>query len=42
LQFQRKGHAIEELHVPEQFGAFIGQERAKWGKVIRQAKIRVE
>jgi tripartite-type tricarboxylate transporter receptor subunit TctC len=33
---------IPKSSTPEEFGTFIGQERAKWGKVIRQANIRVE
>jgi tripartite-type tricarboxylate transporter receptor subunit TctC len=29
-------------NTPEQFGAFVKAEYRKWGKIIRQAKIRVE
>jgi tripartite-type tricarboxylate transporter receptor subunit TctC len=27
---------------PEQFGRFMDAERAKWGKLIREANIRLE
>jgi tripartite-type tricarboxylate transporter receptor subunit TctC len=34
--------ADPEPTTPEQFAAFIRDETAKWGKVIREAKIEVE
>lgn len=40
-QFENRGSHIEKM-TPAQFGAFIESEIAKWGKVVKEAKIKAQ
>jgi tripartite-type tricarboxylate transporter receptor subunit TctC len=35
-------NAVAEIGTPEQFGAFIGREQARWREVVRKASITIE
>jgi tripartite-type tricarboxylate transporter receptor subunit TctC len=35
-------NAVAEIGTPEQFGAFIAKEQARWREVVRKAHITIE